>query len=86
MGNTIVMDGQVPVYITEGDLGGGDIGDLVLVQIYPTWVLGPGTLQAGKVVKVLQKAPKEVTGQVAIDSNGKLLTVVDLKRHWIYII
>jgi hypothetical protein len=40
--NSFVLDGNVPVYITEQDLLGGQKGDLVLCQVYPTWVLGRG--------------------------------------------
>lgn len=91
-----------PVFITPPDLNAAEKGDLVLVQLHPVWrkdAPTSGTLllflqcavanmcvPIGKVLKILEKAPKEFGGIVAIDQkNHAWITDPQKKAKAIYV-
>jgi len=70
-GNNYVDDPEnpeKPVFIAPQDLNGAEKDDTVLCQLYPLW--RKDAPSSGKVVKVLEKAPKEFSAIVSIDAKG----------------
>lgn len=70
-GNNFIDDPEnssKPVFIAQPDLNNGEKGDLVLVEVHPQWRKDVPT--SGKVLQVLEKAPKDFVGVIGIDAKG----------------
>lgn len=70
-GNNYLDDPQnssKPIFIASQDLNNAEKGDLVLVEVHPQWKKDVPT--SGKVLQVLEKAPKDFVGLIGIDAKG----------------
>eukprot|EP01114_Cavostelium_apophysatum_P013876 TRINITY_DN3459_c0_g1_i1.p1 TRINITY_DN3459_c0_g1~~TRINITY_DN3459_c0_g1_i1.p1 ORF type:complete len:1054 (+),score=286.64 TRINITY_DN3459_c0_g1_i1:176-3337(+) len=68
-GNNYVDDeASKPVFVAPNDLNTAEKGDLVLVQTHPVW--RKDAPASGKVTSVLERAPVEFAGLIAVDQKG----------------
>eukprot|EP01119_Soliformovum_irregulare_P019139 TRINITY_DN6005_c0_g1_i4.p1 TRINITY_DN6005_c0_g1~~TRINITY_DN6005_c0_g1_i4.p1 ORF type:complete len:951 (-),score=316.84 TRINITY_DN6005_c0_g1_i4:23-2875(-) len=68
-GNTMVTDGtNGNVFISAQDLLNAEKGDTVLVQMHPVW--RKDAPASGKVLKIVEKAPKDFSGVIAQDQKN----------------
>ncbi len=59
-------------------MNGSEKGDLVRVQLHPIW--RNDLPNSGKVMEILEKAPKEFPGTIAVDNKGHSWVIDDAKK------
>eukprot|EP01114_Cavostelium_apophysatum_P015221 TRINITY_DN4104_c0_g1_i2.p1 TRINITY_DN4104_c0_g1~~TRINITY_DN4104_c0_g1_i2.p1 ORF type:complete len:980 (+),score=294.81 TRINITY_DN4104_c0_g1_i2:774-3713(+) len=80
--NTYIEDLQASskeslVYVAKSDLNGSEKDDLVKVQLFPRWKKDAPS--SGKVLQVIEKAPKPFIASISIDEKGNAF-LIDIEK------